>query len=69
MTDYAKALKVLDERAGALRGQMSAITDELEAIRIAKKALTEASENAPKAKPRAVTTIVLPAADSSRKPN
>ena len=69
MTDYAKALKVLEERAGALRGQISAIAEELEAIRIAKKALTEASENAPKLKPRAVTTIVLAASDLDRKPN
>jgi hypothetical protein len=69
MTDYAKALKVLEERAGSLRGQMSTITDELEAIRIAKKALTEVIENTPKPKPRGVATIVLPPADASRKPN
>jgi hypothetical protein len=69
MPDYAKALKVLHERAAALRGQISAMTEELEAVLTAQKAIAEAAENAPKPKPRSVTTLVLSTPDLSRKPN
>ena len=69
MPDSAKALKTLQERADALRKQMAAITDELDAIQIAQKAIGDALENGPQQKPRTVITIALPPSDPTRKPN
>jgi hypothetical protein len=69
MPDYAKALKYLQERADVLRGQMTAITNELDAIRVAQKAIGDSIENEPRPKQRTITTIVLPPSDPTSKPN